>query len=160
MSIRAKILLALSVALIILYGVFAFDLPYKPPVYTPQTAPATSSADLIFLESPDAGTAIASPVAISGQARGPWYFEAVFPIDIVGADGSTVLGSGQGRAKSDWTTGGFVPFSATVSFDRGSNASGFIRLKKDNPSGDPAKDDRLDIPVVFASSSASSVGLR
>src|SRR3989344_5511277 len=42
--------------------------------------PAVSN--LITLTSPTPGQVIASPVAIEGQARGYWYFEASFPVKI------------------------------------------------------------------------------
>jgi hypothetical protein len=43
-----------------------------------------------------------------------------------------------------------VPFKATVTFTSpGAGQSGTIRLKNDNPSGDPSRDKFFDLPVKF-----------
>ncbi|MDE1874981.1 MAG: hypothetical protein KGI79_01880 [Patescibacteria group bacterium] len=160
---KAKIFICLVIVLLAVYATFVLDIPYrKVPDETAMVAtttsslPATSTADEVFLEWPDAEATISSPVAISGQARGAWYFEAVFPVEIIAADGSTTLGTAQARAQSSWTTGDFVPWRATVAFDPKANTSGFIRLLKDNPSGDPTRAEHIDIPVIFAPASTTA----
>ncbi len=121
--------------------------------------------DLIVVDSPARDSTIVSPVTIAGKARGSWYFEASFPIMIVDWDGR-IIGQGVAQAQGDWMTENFVPFTATISFavasdtlpdpaglTGGQQAStyhrGAIILKKDNPSGLPANDDSLEVPVLF-----------
>jgi len=93
--------------------------------------------------------AIASPLAISGKARGSFYFEATFPVKLEDAHGN-VLAQGHAQAKSDWMTSDFVPFTATLTFVQPAPGTvGTLVLMNDNPSGDPANQKELDIPVVF-----------
>lgn len=105
--------------------------------------------DLIVLDTIHAGSYISSPVTIAGRARGSWFFEASFPISIVNWDG-LIIGQGIAQAKSDWMTEEFVPFEATISFDKATyKNNGSIILQKDNPSGLPENDDALEIPIFF-----------
>ena len=105
--------------------------------------------DLIKLESVHAGDSITSPVKITGEARGNWFFEASFPISIVNWDG-LIIGQGVATAKGDWMTEDFVPFEANIGFDKVTyKNNGAIILQKDNPSGLPENDDALEIPIFF-----------
>jgi hypothetical protein len=105
-------------------------------------------SDLIKVETPQAGQAITSPLVIKGQARGSWYFEAVFPIVLRDAAGQEVARA-QGHATGDWMTTDFVPFEATLTFTAPTTATGTLVFEKDNPSGLPENDDQLVIPVSF-----------
>jgi hypothetical protein len=67
--------------------------------------------------SPNPKVKIGSPIEISGLAKGNWYFEASFPVQVLDEDG-TVLGSDIGQAQSDWMTTDFVPFSGEISFSK------------------------------------------
>lgn len=46
--------------------------------------------DLITISSPRPNQTISSPLNISGKARGTWFFEASFPIKLVGENGKTI----------------------------------------------------------------------
>ncbi len=105
--------------------------------------------NLIRLNSPQPGDTVKSPLTVSGEAVGPWYFEAVFPVKLKDARGA-VVAEGQAQAQSDWMTTSFVPFQATLTFTAAAPGPGELVLEKDNPSGDPTKDDALIIPVVIA----------
>lgn len=104
--------------------------------------------DLIIVDYPRPGETVKSPLVITGQARGPWFFEASFPIQLLDKNGQ-VLGQGIAQAQSDWMTEKFVPFSATLEFSAPTTNKGDLILKKDNPSGLPEHDDELRIPVKF-----------
>jgi hypothetical protein len=118
--------------------------------FTKDIGNALEKQDLIKVSSPTPGTKISSPVSISGEARGYWFFEASFPIKVVDDNGN-VLGSGIAQAQSDWMTKNFVPFSAQIEFQAPASGTGKgkIILQKDNPSGLPQNDDQLIIPVNF-----------
>ncbi len=104
-------------------------------------------SDLIRVASPIDNETLTSPVAISGVARGTWYSEAVFPVQLLDGDGNEVA-SGQARASSDWMTTDFVPFTATLTYTTVPTTScGTLVLSNDNPSGDPAKSKSVEIPV-------------
>lgn len=112
--------------------------------------------DLIRLVSPKANATVSSPLTLTGEARGYWFFEASFPIDIVNWDG-LIIGSGIAQAQGEWMTEDYVPFTATVAFENPYAAGdpdfmkkGWIILHKDNPSGLPENDNALEVPIQFA----------
>ena len=117
---------------------------------------AIEKADLIRATSPKPGTTITSPLTIEGEARGTWYFEASFPIKLLDATG-TEIATGHAEAQGDpatgevnWMTEDFVPFKATLEFTAPEKMfKGTLVLQKDNPSGLPEHDDKLEIPIRF-----------
>lgn len=115
-------------------------------------APTTHKAgitDLITADTPLIDAEISSPLAISGQARGTWYFEASFPVELKDANG-TIIAQAPAQAQSDWMTENFVPFALSLPYPtQPTGSKGTLVLKKDNPSGDPAKDQSISIPVTF-----------
>lgn len=125
----------------------------KAPTPTPgDETPITSTPgpkdDLIVVTSPKSNDTITSPITVEGKARGMWYFEASFPVQVLDAN-NVVLGSTTARALGNWMTEDFVPFTASVTFTPSTTATGTLVLKKDNPSGLPENDDELRIPVRF-----------
>ena len=100
----------------------------------------------VFLPLPN--QQVASPLKVSGKAVGNWYFEASFPIMILDANGEK-LGVVPAQAQSDWMTTEFVPFEATLTFDKPTTKTGTLVLMKDNPSGLPENDDSISIPISF-----------
>jgi hypothetical protein len=115
-------------------------------------------SDEIRLETPLIHQEIKSPLVIKGEARGTWFFEASFPVFLVDGDGRTIA-QGVAQAKGDWMTENFVPFEAMLTFaleKEHAGRGGVLLLKKDNPSGLPQYDEALEVPIVYASSSASS----
>ncbi|HVN26727.1 MAG TPA: Gmad2 immunoglobulin-like domain-containing protein [Candidatus Paceibacterota bacterium] len=155
------LVVVLAVIIVALLGVLIF---YNPKPATPAPGPsfgATSTVALsldghVAVTIPQAGASVASPVSIAGTVTGGgWFFEATFPVKVLDATGA-MIGEGQARATADWMSTGTVPFSASVSFRAPATATGSIVFSKDNPSGDPARDESFAVPVVFASSTAPS----
>lgn len=108
-------------------------------------------ANLIHLSNPRPNQVITSPLIVTGEARGNWFFEASFPVVLVNWDG-LIIAQGIAQAKSEWMTTDFVPFEATLTFTVDKDVystRGAIILQKDNPSGLPEHDDALEIPIVF-----------
>lgn len=108
-------------------------------------------ADLIRISNPRPNQVIKSPLAITGEARGNWYFEASFPVVLTNWDG-LIIAHGIAQAKSDWMTTDFVPFEAVLTFTVDKNVysnRGSLILRKDNPSDLPEHDDALEIPVII-----------
>ncbi len=108
----------------------------------------TTTNDMIRVTSVKAGDTITSPLTITGEARGMWFFEASFPIVLEDENGQ-VLVTAIAQAGNDWMTENFVPFSATVVFDHATSSAGTLVFKKDNPSGLPEHDAELRLPVKF-----------
>ncbi len=97
---------------------------------------------------PHANDVVQSPLVVSGQALGTWYFEASFPVRLLDANGNE-LASTPAQAQSDWMTTDMVPFTATLTFSTPVTPTGTLILKNDNPSGDPQRDKQISIPVRF-----------
>lgn len=120
------------------------DLPELPSLPVP-----VSKTDLIKIESLHDGDSIQSPLIVSGQARGNWFFEASFPIKILDKDGK-VIGQGHAEAQAEWMTGNFVPWKAVISFIAPASGKGEVVFMKDNPSGLPEHDAEVRLTVLFA----------
>ena len=110
---------------------------------------SVSDTPVAMINQPSANSVIKSPLTITGQARGFWFFEANLPIKLVTADGQVVATTGA-QAKSNWMTGDLVPFAATLNFTAPATSSqGYLVIAKDNPSGLPEHDASITIPVLF-----------
>jgi hypothetical protein len=116
---------------------------------------AASAADLIHVTFPQVGAAVSSPLKVTGEARGGWYFEASFPVTVVDWDGK-IIGQGPVQAKGDWMTTDFVPFGGAINFVKPKCAAGTdyckrgsVIFKNDNPSGQASTSYAVEIPVIF-----------
>lgn len=105
-------------------------------------------SDLIRTIHPRPGEKITSPLEITGEARGYWFFEASFPFELIDGEGALVA-QGVATAGGEWMTEEFVPFTATLTFEKPTTLAGTLILKKDNPSGLPEHDDALIVPIKF-----------
>jgi hypothetical protein len=117
---------------------------------------ATTTHDLITIETPKERAVIESPLTLSGDARGQWYFEASFPVVLTNWDG-LIIAEGFVTAENDWMTTDFVPFKGMLEFespfkdgDPDFMKNGTLIFKKDNPSGLPENDAAYEIPIRFA----------
>lgn len=105
--------------------------------------------ELITMTNPLPNQLIASPLLITGEARGTWYFEASFPIKLYDENNS-LMAVGIAQAQSDWMTTDFVPFQVEMIFSNTTTSTkGVLVLEKDNPSGLSEYDDQLIIPIKF-----------
>jgi hypothetical protein len=115
---------------------------------TTTTNPADHS-DLIVVTSPTQNSTVSSPLTVTGRARGSWYFEASFPIELVNESTGLVIARGIAQAEGEWMTTNFVPFKATLTFPRpATTTKAQLILRNDNPSGDPERDKSVIIPVT------------
>ncbi len=137
-----KLLLTLSVVALLGAGCA----PAAPVV---DNGNVLEKSDLIVVYQPYANDIIASPLTITGEARGTWFFEASFPIELQDTDGN-VIAQGHAEAQSNWMTEDFVPYIATLTFVVPAGVTdGVLYLRKDNPSGLPANEDEVHFPVQF-----------
>lgn len=112
-------------------------------------AAPTSPADLIEVTGPANNAQITSPLTLTGRARGPWYFEASFPIELQDNNGA-VITMVTAQAQGDWMTDNWVPFTASLTFPaQPAGSLGKIVFKRDNPSGLPENDMAVVVPVQF-----------
>ncbi len=98
---------------------------------------------------PSAGSEITSPLSIEGKAKGFWYFEATFPVELRDENGE-MIAQGYAEAQGDWMTTNFVPFTAELTFTAPAGIErGTLILRKSNASGLPEHDDAIEVPVAF-----------
>jgi hypothetical protein len=104
--------------------------------------------DLIQITKPRPNEVASSPIIITGQARGNWFFEGQFTAKLVD-DRGQILNQTVIKSLADWTTTDFVPFAGELVFRLPSVKTGKLLLVKDNPSGIPENERQLEVPLKF-----------
>ncbi|HSE96075.1 MAG TPA: GerMN domain-containing protein [Methylomirabilota bacterium] len=111
---------------------------------------------LVRLASPAPDDTVTSPLRLTGEARGSWYFEGRFPVRLLDAEGRE-LAAAPARARGEWMTEEFVPFEAVLEFASPSPGTrGTLVLEKDNPSGLAAHADAVRVPIRFGGAAGGS----
>ena len=95
---------------------------------------------------PSIGGVVVKNFTAVGEARGTWYFEASFPVEVRDPS-NKIIGHGVAQAEGNWMTEDFVPFSAPIKIEGYTGPATLVFLK-DNPSGLPEKDDAVLFPIV------------
>lgn len=108
----------------------------------------TKIAEGLVITNPDEGESVMSPLTVSGEARGAWYFEASFPVRLEDASGR-ILATVPAQAQGEWMTEDFVPYVAELAFEVATKTPGRLVLSKDNPSGLPEYDEERSVAVVL-----------
>ncbi len=107
-----------------------------------------SSADLIVPESPFPGAVTGKEFSVIGEARGYWFFEASFPIDLLDKDGDILVQS-YAQAQGEWMTENFVPFKGEIKVPESYIGPATLILHKDNPSALPEHDASISFPITI-----------
>ncbi len=121
---------------------------------TPTTTPnntTISTAD-IKITSPKKGATVMSPLTLTGEARGNWFFEASAPVYLEDLNGKK-LAQGHIEAVGDWMTTNFVPFKGTLTWtstSTGTTTQARVVFMNDNPSGLPSLQKRVEVPVTLS----------
>jgi hypothetical protein len=103
----------------------------------------------IIVNSPMSNETIVSPLTISGQAPGYWFFEASFPFMLINWDGLMVA-QGYAMTADDWMTKDLVSFEGVLEFEVPEySETGTLFIQRDNPSDLAENDDSFEIPVRF-----------
>lgn len=93
--------------------------------------------------------AVSNPIKIAGKARGDWFFEGIFPVELIDDNGN-IIASTTAKADGEWATVDFVNFTATLEYIKSTSTSrALIVLRKDNPSDNPDLDQSIFIPVIL-----------
>lgn len=100
----------------------------------------------VYVSSPTPHSAVGETFVVKGEAPGPWFFEASFPIQVRDGEGS-VIARTHANARGEWMTTEQVQFESTVHVGAYRGAAVLV-LMRDNPSGLPEHDDALEIPIV------------
>lgn len=104
--------------------------------------------DFIRIDIPRPNSVVASPLVVEGMARGTWFFEGDFPVQLLDGDGREVA-VGFVSSNEEWMTEAFIPYYGELVFEIPNTTTGTLILKKDNPTGLPEHDDMLYVPVRF-----------
>jgi hypothetical protein len=155
-----KLYIALGIGLLLTIGGILWYTQMQPivaPTTTPEENPVNevvpevsymnASEDDIVVTIPTAGDVTGKQFTVKGMARGPWYFEASFPVTLLDQNGAE-LAQGVALAEGEWMTEEFVPFSVELTAPQSYIGPATIVLKKDNPSGEPEFDGALSIPIT------------
>jgi hypothetical protein len=145
-----KIFLILLIIIIISITALVFDWGRRE-VVAPVTNQVSTNTEIlpINVSYPKEGQVVESPIKISGRARGFWFFEGSFPIQLVDTNGS-IIASGIATSSGEWMTKDFVDFSSEIEFIKPtSTKNALLVLMKDNPSDNPEFDQSIFIPVVL-----------
>lgn len=121
---------------------YAEELPAPDPTYV------NASADLIRVTNPTPGAVVGKPITVMGEARGNWYFEASFPIEVRDSEGA-VIATGIAQAQSDWMVETFVPFTSTIAVPASYIGEAVLVLMNDNPSGMPENARSISFPITI-----------
>lgn len=107
-----------------------------------------ASADMIRVDTPFPGAVTGKEFSVIGQARGTWFFEASFPIEVLDKDGKR-LAQGIAQAQGEWMTTDFVAFKADIKVPQSYIGPATLVLHKDNPSDDRKLDASVSFPFTI-----------
>ncbi len=138
--------------LLLLAGAAWFGFERPPEPFSPPEGGVISyhnaSAHDITVELPFPGAVVGKEFNVVGEARGRWYFEASFPVDLRKPNGE-VLVQHYAQAQDEWMTEDFVPFKADfVVLDQTYIGPAILTLHRDNPSGLPEHDASISFPIT------------
>lgn len=145
------VIIALIISVIWFFWAERTHAPAATSEITAKLSPemAADPAQMLEVTLPAPDAQIISPLTITGRARGPWYFEASFPIELIDNNGALIAMT-TAQAQGEWMTENWVPFTATLTFPaQPAGSLGKLILKKDNPSGEPQNDLSLVVPIQF-----------
>jgi len=112
---------------------------------------SSEEAEVITVTVPTVGAVVSTPVVVSGEARGYWFFEGSFTVELIDLDGN-LLGQGVATAQGDWMTEEMVPFTGEVTLTSEQDMKfkpGVVVFKKANPSGLLENADSVSVRVIL-----------
>lgn len=115
---------------------------------TPPISYNNATANNIVATTPGPGAVVGKEFSVIGQARGPWFFEASFPIEVLDKDGKQ-LAIGIAQAQGEWMTENFVPFRADIKVPESYIGKATLVMRKDNPSGLLEHDASISYPITI-----------
>ena len=120
----------------------------KEPIAKKDIVPEVSYNNLIKVSFPKEGERVGGTINVTGIARGSWYFEGDFPVELWDLSGK-MLASAAALAEGEWMKEEFVPFSAALIYSVSEPTPARLVLKKNNPSDLPEQNAQIEIPVTL-----------
>ncbi len=150
-SVVSIVLICSGIAFLYLNPISRVEAPHNEtqdaPTQQPDIRYTNASSDLVIVELPFPGAVTGKEFSVIGKARGTWFFEASFPIELIDADG-TQIAQGIAQAQGEWMTEDFVPFRADIKVPDTFIGPATLTLRKDNPSGLSEHDASLSFLIV------------
>lgn len=104
--------------------------------------------DKIKVELPTPGAVTGKDFSVIGVARGMWYFEATFPIDVLDKNGNKLVQT-YASAEGEWMTENFVPFKSEIKIPETYIGPATLVLHRSNASGLPEHDASISFPFII-----------
>jgi len=104
--------------------------------------------DLIRITFPASGEKVGGNINVTGIAKGVWYFEGEFPVDMVDLAGNR-LADASALAEGEWMTEDFVPFSATLKYAVHDKMEAKLIIQRNNPSDLEKNHSSVEIPITL-----------
>jgi uncharacterized alpha/beta hydrolase family protein len=113
-----------------------------------QNSSSTSDMPIIVSNIKD-NQEVSNPILINGRARGDWFLNGSFPVELVDSDGNTIASS-TANALSESTTSNYIDFTANLFYTKSSSTiNALIILSNNNTSGNQELDQSIFIPVTL-----------
>ncbi len=132
-------------------ALLAWPTPSASPAPTPTPSPTRSpqqfTSENVIVSDPLPNSSVPRMFTVKGKAKGSWFFEASFPIQVRDAANNPV-GMGIAQTADNWMTSEFVSFAPDVTF-LGYSGPARLVLMNDNPSGLPEFEDAVEFDIVI-----------
>jgi hypothetical protein len=112
----------------------------------------------VIISQPKSGQSVTSPLEITGQARGTWFFEGSFPVKLLDKNRQEIAAS-YVQAQGEWMTENWVEFRGILTFANSAAQDGWLVLLKDNPSGLAELDEQVEIPIKIEKTEITKVNV-
>ena len=104
-------------------------------------------SDFIVVHTPQPFEKVTGTLVIKGEARGTFFFEADFPVEVVLENGEVI--QHYAMADDEWMTEEFVPFTSTIDISGLEPQDVTIKLHRNNPSDNRENDMVMELPVTI-----------
>lgn len=103
----------------------------------------------VDIENPAPLESVSSPINISGNAPGNWFFEAQLSVELQDQAGE-IMAETSISTDENWMTTDQVPFSGIINYENPNNeTNATLVIRSANPSGLPEKEKSLSIPLLI-----------
>jgi len=116
---------------------------------TGYTEYTSRQGEVLRLVYPVVDEVVTMPLTVGGEVPGYWSFEGDFPIVLTDWNG-LIIGEGVAQLEGEWMTEEYVPFTATIEYERPTVYNrGYLILQRNNPSGLSENDDDMGFRVYY-----------
>lgn len=125
---------------------FAFILMACGTTLSKKAAPKNVS-DYIKVTSPQPFAKVSETLIVKGEARGTFFFEGDFPVEVIAEDGTTI--QHYAMTDGDWMSEEFVPFTAEIDISSIAPQDVVLKLHRNNPSDYRENDMVMELPLTI-----------